>query len=297
MVMQSLAAFIMRGRIYAMLAVLAASMLPLLGWFGAAVLALVALRRGLSEGLLVAAGAGAALAVLYQLLTGMPQLVLRPVVELWLPVLLLAFWLRRTVSLSSTLRLAAALGAAGVLALYLAYPDQQAFWQPLLERTEQAVAGSPESSDAWAAFTERFAPVLTGLWVLSIEATVVLALLMGRWLQSLLYYPGGFRREFHGLNLGRPMAVAVAVLLLAAVFAGHGVVYDLALVAGGAFALQALALAHATVAAKGRSRGWLLALYVLLPLLFELMVVVGIADAAFDWRRRLLARSGGNDSA
>jgi hypothetical protein len=292
--MQGLATFLMRGRVHAAAAVVAASVLPLLGWFGAAVLALVTLRRGLWDGLAVAAAAAAALAAVYGLLAGLPQLVLQPVLESWLPTLLLAAWLRRTVSLASSLRLAAVLAGACVLGLYLIYPDQQAFWAPLMERIGGHV---PQANEAWSVFSERVLPLLTGLWVLSIEATVLLALLTGRWMQSLLYYPGGFRQEFHGLNLGRPAAGAAAGLLLAAMLSGPGLVYDVALVVGGVFTLQALALAHAVVAARGRSRGWLVALYVLLPLLFELAVVVGIADAAFDWRRRLLERSGRDGSA
>lgn len=291
--MHSLAAFVMRGRVHAALAVTAAGVLPLLGWFGAAVLALVTLRRGLWEGVSAAAVAAAALAVVYRLLVGMPQLVVQPVLEIWLPTLLLAFWLRRTMSLAATVQTAAIAAGLGVLGLHLVFPDQQAFWASLSDRVAALIGErSPETEEAWSLFSARVLPLLTGLWVLSIEMTVLLALLAGRWMQSLLYYPGGFRHEFHRLDLGRQLAVAVAGLMLAAAVVGHGVVYDLALVVGGVFVLQALALAHAAVAAGGRGRGWLIGLYILLPLLFELVVVVGIADAVFNWRRRLLDHSG-----
>lgn len=296
--MRSLAAFIMRGRVQAVLVAVVTSLVPLLGWFGAVALALVTLRQGAGYGLTVAAAAWALLAVAYGLLAGLPQLALQPVLELWLPTLVLALWLRRTVSLPSTLRLAGCLAGAAVLWLHFAYPDPAAaFWAPLMELVG-SVAGDQGTSanENWAVFSERVLPLMTGLWALSLEAAAVAALLLARWLQSLLYYPGGFRKEFHALDLGRPAAIVTGALLIAATVAGYGLVYDLALVVSAVFVLQALALAHGLVAARGWGRGWLIALYVLLPLLFELLVVVGIADAAFNWRRRLMARSGG-DSA
>lgn len=135
------------------------------------------------------------------------------------------------------------------------------------------------------------------MMVLVQSAAVVIALLAARWLQAMLYNPGGFRQEFHGLDLGRPMAAVVAALLLVAMWAGYGLVYDLAFVISAVFALQALALGHAVVAGRGSSRAWLVGMYLLLPLLFELAVVIGIADAVFNWRRRFLAGSGGSRAA
>lgn len=295
--MRSLAAFIMRGRVQAVLVAVVTSLVPLLGWFGAVTLALVTLRQGAVYGLTVAAAAWALLALAYGLLSGLPQLALQPALELWLPTLVLALWLRRTVSLPGTLRLAGCLAAAAVLWMHAAYPDPAAFWAPLMELVGGVAGGQDGAAgDNWAAFSERVLPLMTGIWALSLEAAVVAALLLARWLQSLLYYPGGFRKEFHALDLGRPAALATAALLLAAAVTGYGLVYDLALVVSAVFALQALALMHGLVAARGWGRSWLIALYVLLPLLFQLLVVVGIADAAFNWRRRLMARSGG-DSA
>lgn len=295
--MQGLAAFIMRGRMQATLVVLAASVVSLLSWFGAAVLGLVTLRRGATEGVVVAASAGALLAAFYWALVGEPRLVLPLVWNLWLPTLVLTYWLRRTVSLASTLRLAGTLAALVVLTVHLLYPDQRAMWAPLLEELGTVAGeGSPDAQQGWRDFSESVAPVLTGLLVLSLEATVLLALLLARWMQALLYYPGGFRREFHSLNLGRGTAVAVAVLLLLAAFSGYGLMYDLALAVSAMFVLQGLAFAHVAVSAQGLSRVWLVLLYVLLPLLAQVVVAVGIADAVFGWRRRYLKNAGRGDS-
>lgn len=283
----------MRGRLQAISVVVAATLLQFLSWFGGGVVALVALRRGWFDGLTVVGGATAVLAAVYGLQLGAPQLALWVLLELWLPVLLLGLWLRFTISLASTLRFAAVLAGLLVLGLHIAYPDQVAHWRPVLERVAEVLAdGSADARQGLREMQERVLPYLTGLWVMSLLAGAVVSLLVGRWLQAMLYNPGGFRREFHGLDLGRTAALIGAALLLWATLQGAGLGYDLALGAGAIFALQALSLGHAAVEMKGLNRGWLVGLYVLLPLAFGLYVVIGIADAAFGWRRRLLGPDG-----
>ena len=239
------------------------------------------------------AAAAVSLLLIQTLLAGAAQANLLPLLELWLPAFLLAVWLRRTVSLAATLRLAAVLAGLGVAWMYLLYPDQAALWAPLLEQLSGVAAAGAEQVDAaWLTFIEGMLPLMTGILVLSLAVAVVAALLLARWLQALLYYPGGFRREFHDLNLGRPMAAVVTGLLLVALASGDRLTHDLAFVVSAVFVLQALSLGHALVAKRGGSRGWFIGIYALLPLLFQLVVVIGIADAAFGWRRRFLAGSG-----
>lgn len=296
--MRSLAAFFMRGRLQAVAMIVLMSMLPLLSWVGASLLALITLRQGLRQGVLTAALSAAVLALAYGLLVAAPQLVLPLALELWLPTLILAWWLRRTVSLSSTLRLAAGMAGLAVCLMYLIYPDQHALWAPLLDQLRaMARAQSLPADDFVLAFGERVLPLMTGLLVLGFAVTVVVALLFARWLQALLYNPGGFQREFHALSLGRPLALLAAGLLLAALFYGYGLVHDLAFVVSAVFALQTLALVHVLVAARSGSRAWFIGLYLMLPLLFEVAVAIGVADAAFGWRRRFLAGPGGDGAA
>src|SRR5690625_5974198 len=117
--MRSFIAFLMRGLPQAVATIVLLSLLPLLSWLGASLLALITLRQGAQRGVLIAALSAAVLALAYGLLIGLPQVVLPLVLELWLPTLILAWWLRRTVSLSSTLCLAALLAGLAVGLLYL----------------------------------------------------------------------------------------------------------------------------------------------------------------------------------
>ena len=296
--MRELAAFIMRGRLTAILVVAATAVLPMLVWAGGAALALVTLRRGLAEGLLVAAASLAISASLYGLLTGVPALAVQSALEVWIPVLLLSAWLRYTVSLSSTLRVATVLALLTVVGMHLAYPDQVGYWSQVLEPMVKAVGGGdPDAERNLRQVLEQTLPEMTSIWVLSLLSMVLISLLIGRWLQALLYNPGGFGSEFRQLDLGRPAALAVLGLLLVAGLVQSGVLGDLARVGGSVFALQMLAFMHALVAKRGMSSGWLVGLYVLLPFALPIVAIGGIADATFKWRQRLIEQLGRDDSA
>lgn len=286
--MRSLAAFVMKGRGQAILVAALAALVPLLMWLSGAVLALVTLRRGVREGLLVLAGTTVVPALLLTF-SGAPQQVLAPLLELWLPVLLVAWWLRVSVSLRQALQLCAALGALAVTGFYLLLPEPAAYWGAQFAQVERVLgpeaAGAPELVQLRA----QLLPLMTGLWASSLMLLVIGSLLLGRWWQALLYLPGGFRQEFHGLRLDPRLAVVALVLWIASAFTGPGLINDLGLVLGGIFVLQGLSLVHAVVGGRGWSGAWLVPVYGLLPFAFQLVMAAGLADALFNWRRRLLS--------
>ncbi|PWG61419.1 hypothetical protein [Sediminicurvatus halobius] len=289
--MRAIAGFIMRSRFTAITVVAAPALLPLLFWLSGAALALVALRRGPSEGALVMAGATLLLGVISAGLIGTPLAALQPLLLIWLPVLLLALVLRATVSLARTLETGALVAAAGVLVFHVLHPDPAAFWTRVLEQVALLMGGDP-AAETWQRATAELAPMLTGLWAVNMLALAVASLLLGRWWQALLYNPGGFRAEFHELRLEvwfTGIAVAAAALAL---FTPAGLVRDLSLVLTGVFVLQALAVVHALFARRGWHGGWLVGVYLLLPLALRPVAALGIADVFLDLRRRFAGPSG-----
>ncbi len=287
--MQGLAAWIMRGRFTAIATTVVCAILPLLGWVSGAVVALVTLRRGAGEGLIVLLGSLVGVNLILALMAGQAVWLLGPALELWLPVLVLALWLRSSISLSSTLRLAAGLAALAVAAFYAAVGDPSRYWRP---RFEQVLGSLPDGGGVWGAGVEQMLPMMTGFWALGLLIGAVASLLFGRWLQSLLYNPGGFAKEFRDVDLGRALAGAAAALWVGTAFGGPAILQDLALVISAVFVLQALSLVHALIAAKRLGGGWLIVTYLLLPFAFQLMAIAGMADAAFQWRQRLKLGAG-----
>ena len=303
--MRSLAAFAMRSRSGAALAAATGAVLfwlfPPFLIAATAVLALVTLRRGALEGALIGLAAGAAATGLTWLAFGRPSPMLQVLLPCWSMAWLLALVLRATVSLSRTFQAAAVLGVAGVAGAYLVFPDPTAWWRGLLSRlrqefTDPAALGLAADRAAWEqllGLIESWAPYLPGHAVSAALMVALLALLLGRWWQAGLFNPGGFRPEFQELRLGRVMA-GLTLLLFAAMLVAHWPpLVNVALVLGTLYTLQGIALVHAVVFKLQLSPAWLLFFYLLLvPLLSQIVMALGIADAWADFRNRIRPRPG-----
>ncbi|HKJ94498.1 MAG TPA: hypothetical protein VKA32_02580 [Gammaproteobacteria bacterium] len=291
--MRAFARFVMRGRLAAVLVVAGCfAFLPLF-WLSAPALGLVTLRRGLAEGALIGGLSTAALAVLVSATGGPTAGALVPLAYVWLPIMVLAGVLRRTLSLSWTVLVAGALAAVAVLAFYAVLPDPAAFWAAELNAMRPLLNVGEHGQQGWSHFVSALAPVMTGIAFLQELILVMASLLLARWWQALLYNPGGFRREFHALRLPVWYAGIGAIALLMGGFAGPGPIYDVGLVLSTVFVLQALAVAHAVSARRGLSALWLVALYVLMPIMLRGLAIVGILDAFVDLRRRLAGPENG----
>ncbi|MBL8259777.1 MAG: DUF2232 domain-containing protein [Candidatus Competibacteraceae bacterium] len=302
--MRSLAAFVMRGRSGAALVAATAAVLfwlfPPFLIVATAVVTLVTLRRGALEGALVALAAGAAATALTWGAFGRPWPMLQLLLPCWSAAWLLALTLRATVSLSRAFQAAALLGFVGVAGIYLVFPDPTAWWRGVLARLRQefadpAAAGLAPDRAGWEQLLELiegWAPYLPGHMVSAALMVALLALLLGRWWQATLYNPGGFRPEFQELRLGRTLAALTLVLFAAMLLIRWPPLVNLALVLGALYTLQGVALVHAAAFKLQLSPAWLLLFYLLLvPLLSQLVMALGVADAWADFRNRIRPRT------
>lgn len=301
--MKSIAVFVMRGRSAAVLIAASTAVLfwlfpPLLIVSGA-VVALVTLRRGAAEGALLAVLAGSSAGALAGLLLGLGAMwpMVSVLLACWTPLWILAWLLRATVSLSVTLRAVALLGLLGVGGFYLVLGDPAVWWNQALDGLRQGLTALPSGERATLEqlldLLRSWAPLLPGQAVSAALLFVLAGLLLGRWWQALLFNPGGFRPEFHQLCLGRPLALLALVLFGAAVLSGWPVLSNLVLVLGTLYSVQGIAVTHALVFKLRLSPAWLLLLYLfLVPLLSQLVMALGIADAWADFRTRTRPRPG-----
>lgn len=304
--MRALAAYVMQGRLQAIL--VAASMavlsllLPLLSYLSGATVALVTLRVGLRQGLVVILGAGVATGGLTLLTTGNPAPVLAFLFGLWLPVWILALSLKRTARLARSVLLAAMFGAALILGVHAGTENPAQWWFNLFEQMlrEAAQQGATEGLPDMSGVLAEISRMMTGIMAAALTMTLIGSLLLGRWWQALLYNPGGFRQEFHELALGKIAAVVTAVLFLLDSLGADGALAisgDLLIVAGFLFTLQGIAIAHNLVARAGANRGWLIGMYVLLVLpmtMAQMLIVLAIAgfgDNFFNFRELLNKKS------
>jgi len=296
----------MRGRGQAILAAVGSAalmwILPPLNVLLGGIVALVTLRRGPIEGLLLIAGtflASAALAAL-----GAPDsnviiaFLTMLAVATW-PVWLLAVVLRHTISLSMTVTVAAAMGALVVAGFHLVLDDPVAWWKQIFNvAAEQTVAttGAPVDQESLAALVDIAAKWMTGTIAAALAVGSLVALFLGRWWQAMLYNPGGFRQEFQSLRLGNALAIAVGATMLAAWAlsgAAGQVASDLLWVAGAIYMLPGLGVMHTLLAGTSHPVGGLVVLYILLaivPHVAVLVALVGWADTWLDLRARIRAR-------
>ncbi|MEX0872504.1 MAG: hypothetical protein WDZ65_11865 [Aquisalimonadaceae bacterium] len=288
--MKGLAGLIMRGRLPAIAFIAGTSLLPFIAWLGCAAVSLVVLRRGVTEGGLVTGAAVLVLAALEMMFSGHPGGVISLLLLVWLPIFLTAAVLRATVSLPLALVAGTALAMVGVMLWHLMVQDPEAFWRLRLAGLEQDM-GEAQFNQVMDLFGQYLATFMAlGLWL-----NVLIGLLLGRAWQAALYNPGGFRQEFHALRLDWRLAAAALVIMLAATFAGPGLLNDMALLLAGLFAVQTLALVHAVVHGRGWNAALLVVPYVLLPVAFMAVALLGILDAWLDIRRRLLDKPAAGD--
>lgn len=275
--MRSLASYAMQGRRQATLTAFVTGLVPLVNLLTPALLGLVLLRHGPREALLISAWAILPLAG-WAMAGDVTPLILA------VGVLALASTLRTTGRWDITLVGAVLIGVAAEMVLRMR-PD---FMAQVLDRLDGMMVQDAGTVEPFA--REDMQVLLYSLFgVVHMFLAICLAM-VARWWQALLYNPGGFRQEFHGLRLPPRVAMPLAGLFLAASFgvpvlAGWVLYFVMPLFFAG------LALVHGLVGLKKLSGLWLGAFYLLLlsPVVAQLLTVAALFDSWYDFRRRVEA--------
>ncbi|MEM8941847.1 MAG: hypothetical protein AAGC91_06805 [Pseudomonadota bacterium] len=287
--MHGLARIAMNGRYRALLLAVACFATVLGAWLGAAIVALVTLRKGIQEG------------VWLLLWAGLPVLVLAKISgDGSVLALLLGTWILATV-LRSTVNLSYAALAATAVALFTGL-GLVLFAQELLAELAKVFAGFIASLEQQTAGQEpggmRLMPPtetqLAGMLGTANGAMCFLCLALARYWQAALYNPGGFGEEFRALKLPQPVVFALLAASLGAAnlgpeFRSWGTAALVPLTIAG------FALLHARVYVRS-SGSFGLSLIYATWLVFDAvkLVLVGfaVADAVLDFRRRWGVKGG-----
>ena len=289
--MRALAEYIMRGRKEATLVVAIASAVPLLFLLAAAAVALVVLRRGLSESLPVI-GWGILPAVAWVFMGDItPLLVILGSVAL-------AVLLRERASWLQVLMAVVPLSLLYTLVLMFVLQE------PMAELVAQLEADLPEVLSAngldesvQLMVISLLKPLLTGSFGEFNGLMVLIALMIGRSWQAGLYNPGGFRAEFHQLRLSPVVAAMFWLLFLGTLNLGQLAI--MAPIATLPLLIAGLAMLHGVVGLRQMGVQWLVVVYVLLAVaaqvVYPLIMVLALIDSLFDFRSRLAPASGPRD--
>lgn len=298
--LRGIADFAMQGRWQAGVATallsVAAMLLPPLNYLASGVIALTTLRMGPGEGAKVVTATLVVFMLLAWLLLGQMWFAGLILLTSWLPVFLATLALGYSRSLATAILASSGLGIVTIVLLYLLVPDLTGWWRSMIEPFMASLSEQPgwqlgqaETAD----LTDKLAGMMTGLIAAGVSFNAVIGLIIGRVWQSQLFNPGAFGDEFRALQLGRPAAIVTALLMgltLTPLSDSLSLLADCLPVMLVAFGVQGLAIVHAIVRLRQKSKAWLVTMYVLLVLMMPQMVMMlatlGVLDQWFNFRKR-----------
>ena len=285
--MRALAQFIMRGRWQAATVALLGSWFPIVT---PATVGLVGLRLGAADGFIVLLWAVLP-AVVALWASDIGALMAYSTIAVMLVVLVSAVYLRVSMSWARTLMVLVACSTLAAVGLALLVPDLAAS----LTETLGELAAAPEST-VTATETPAATPLMAqwsqkataGVLAYLVALSSLMALLVGRWWQALLYNPGGFQAELHNVRLtpvpALVCAVAAAYCLAVDEYQVWANVFSLPLVLAG------IGLVHCAVKHYRLGVITLAVFYVALVLIYPALLLVAalaFADVWLNLRNRL----------
>ncbi|MCY4263411.1 MAG: hypothetical protein OXE78_00950 [Gammaproteobacteria bacterium] len=270
--MRGLAEYVMNGRRQAIIAAVLLGVIPIVNLLNPVVVGLVVLRRGPLEGFIIFLWSLLPLLGWYSTGEFVPLIML-------LSISGLSLLLRETGSWEKTL-LAAILVGVGFSIFVHVNPDQIEALAELINRQS-----SPEQQSIQVERLQEVIPdYLNGFYVF----LSIILLMIARWMQSILYNPGGFQKEFQKLRISPKFAMlllGMVVLSRFEVFIPAGWLLYMLL----PMLFSGIALIHAVVARNRMSRLWLVLFYLLLllPYSLQFLALAALIDSLYDFRGRM----------
>ncbi|MCX7067190.1 MAG: hypothetical protein NTW85_05805 [Methylococcales bacterium] len=299
--MSFLAAFIMRGR---MQAILVASLLtwvspfihPLIKPFviivSFATIALVTLRRGALEGFYILFAA-TAVAALGALLVGGYDFFIVMLLScfiMWLPVWLIAIVLREGRRLAWAIECAVFIAVLGVVGFYIYATDPAAIWQevfaPFLDILPAEVPVEEIRNQV-----NIVSHYMTGVFAASTLFAVLFSIFLGRWWQSVLYNPDGFKEEFLSIRTGYRLAIASILVIAVAKFTSGlfaEMAWNITILLFVLYLFMGTSVLHTVFSSMKQSKYLVPTFYITMFLIPHAMLpvaLVGLFDAWFNLRK------------
>ena len=213
--MRALAQFIMRGRWQAATVALLGSWFPVVT---PATVGLVGLRLGAVDGFIVLLWAVLP-AVVALWASDVGALMAYSTMAVMLIVLISAVYLRASMSWARSLMMLVACSTLAALGLSFIVPDLAA---SLTETLGELATPQESETDATPVSIQWSQTTTAGILAYLMALSSLMALLVGRWWQAILYNPGGFQAELHGLRLKPASALVCAAATVYCLAAGDG---------------------------------------------------------------------------
>lgn len=296
--MKFLAAYIMKGRMQAMMVAsslaLLSLLLPPVSIVSSAAVALVTLRHGGYEGLYVLVCACLSAAVLGFFLFGGFQFALLYGLALWIPIWLISIVLREGKHLSVAVEISVLLGVICVIGFYLYSSDPAALWDSVLsQRIQPMIAnGTDVPMEEIKQTVQTLSHYMTGGIVAGTVYGLLFGLFLARYWQSALYKPGGFREEYLSLRV-HPKVATVSLLIIVIAWFMSGTIaeigWNITILFVVLYTFVGTAILHTAFSALKTKRFMVPFLYVtlvMIPHMIPVVIIVGFVDAWLDLRNK-----------
>lgn len=264
-------------------------LIPLVSILSGAIVGLIILTQGLLSGTRAIVVSIVGITAVSYLMTGSPELGITIGLVQWLPMMILAEILRRTLSLSFTLVAGMVLAIIAVIVQFTLWPDSEAIWTSLLMSLFQGAEQPGVDMAQFEAALQVMVHWMTIMLIAVMYSTFIATLMASRWFQARLAGSQGYRDEFYAIRLGRVLAVITLLVLAIAVAMDQDWLYAAMIVMLSAFLYQGLAVVHSLAHARKKG-GWLVVLYVLMvifPHVVGMTALLGILDNWMDLRAKL----------
>jgi hypothetical protein len=254
-------------------------------------LTLLVLRKGPRAAFIDAVLAGGLLAIVGLVAQAPLVTVLSGAVVMWLPAMLLAVILIATRSLTLTLQMSVILAILAMIGFFLIVDDLAGFWRSILVTIVEVwrELGLTEQADLLNGQLDAVAEQMTTIAVLTSWAVHSINCVLGYSLYRHLPGETADYGRFRDLNLGRVIAITMALASVVAVLSAAVWLQNIAFVMFFVFWLQGLAIVHWMHGEGHLPVFGVIAVYVLMPFLNVILMmglaVVGYIDAWFRLRR------------
>ncbi|WP_086930344.1 hypothetical protein [Agarilytica rhodophyticola] len=285
--MRLLAEFIMRGRLEAIVVALIGSWFPVVPQ---ATIALVTLRKGWQEGLIIAVAT--TLPAFFGVYSGNVDAILfLATIGVFVVCYGISLVLRWCViwpaALAATVALACLIAILIRADVFNLAPDFSGSFMDLAAN----LALENDATDSVSVVSQQdiSAVKATGILACLIGVSAIFGLLVGRWWQAILYNPGGFQTEFHALRLNTPIALSSALALVYCLMRGDEYVYWTGLFGMPLF-FAGLGLAHYAIAKSNMGPSSVVVMYVAIILFLPLSIILmlaGLTDTWLDYRQKI----------
>ena len=279
-----LASFIMRGRVHASAVAALGNALPLIT---PATIGLVALRKGFSEGGLICLW-GLLPVFLTYLYSDSNQFFVLLTACNFLNVLLVCGILRYRGDWEMTLVSLVIISVILMGSLLLIF--QQDF-EVLVQRLIEVFEEASRQTNIESLKIEKSSIAVFTTW--TIVLNTFLGVTIARWWQSIIFNPGGFKKEFQGIRLNRKLLILISSILIlsSAIFnqySNWAYLSIFPLVVGG------LSLFHWLVNEKNLGKVPIIFTYVFMvlftPFVILILALLGTVDSFYNVRQKLRAK-------